>query len=150
MLSTPCFLVSMVGGRKRKDWRELESIGDAARRLLAKMDERKQHTATKASERLTQGSDKSQAFPALSLAWENADGASARGSGALKRRPQSTPVREDTGDHAAERGGNSSGLGGWRGCAFCGFPISAPPPPRGRSDGAGGQGRGFAVGGREE
>jgi|SRR6185369_5404319 len=88
------------------NWRETESMEDAARRLIGVLDER-----AKKRKHLAGGCMGPAEIADRPLSPdENADGASARGSGALKRRPQSTPVREDTGDHAAERGGNSSGL----------------------------------------
>jgi hypothetical protein len=72
----------MVDGHKRKGWRELESTADAVKRLTAMIDERNAKRRLAGAETPAEIQD----FP-----WspgKNADGASDRGSGTLKRRPQ--------------------------------------------------------------
>jgi hypothetical protein len=96
----------MAGRYTRKDFRDFETLGDAARRLIGVMDER----AKKRKAAGGLGVDRHQFADRPMSPDENGPSESDRGSGSLDRSGQLAPVREGTGDHTAERGGNDSGL----------------------------------------
>src|SRR5690349_11196803 len=97
--------VENMSGGQRKDWREYETMEDAARRLIGVMDERAKRKAAGSL-----GVEPAEILNRPLSPDENGPSESDRGSGSLDRSGQLTPVREDTGDHAAARGGNGSGL----------------------------------------
>ncbi|RTM07433.1 MAG: hypothetical protein EKK31_11775 [Hyphomicrobiales bacterium] len=93
--------------QKRPDWRETESLSDAASRLLRVLDERKKRRLAGAETpaEIQQSRTYVPAYPG-----ENGREASAKnGSAALKPPGQLTPQREECGDHTLE-GGNGRGL----------------------------------------
>lgn len=134
----------MVEGR-RKDWRELESMEDAARRLLQELDERTQRKATE-RKTLAGGVRLGPAEirdPDVSPSGKAADSESA-GWGSLDRCPPVTQPREEGCDHVAGSDVCSNGLvaGGVSGLlrARIDFPMRPPAQPY-----AGPNGEGFTV-----
>ena len=101
-------MLLFMSNRRAEDWRELESMEDAARRLLQELDER---VRRKAAERL-QGSDRIRdQQPQLSPASaENAEERSLRGLGRLDAPPQQFTNREAAGDPVAGEGESGNGL----------------------------------------
>ncbi|TGR83313.1 hypothetical protein EN866_34250 [Mesorhizobium sp. M2D.F.Ca.ET.223.01.1.1] len=95
----------MENRHRRKDWREEESIEDAARRLLAELDER---VRRKASERL-EGSEKIADRP---WSQDERGGSESDGvTGSLDRCRQSTPTVGGNGGDPALEGVAERGLG---------------------------------------
>jgi len=101
-------MLLFMSNRRAEDWRELESMEDAARRLLQELDER---VRRRAAERLEASAKIQDQQPQLSPGRaEHADGASDGVSGSLKRRPQQFTNREAAGDPVAGEGGSGNGL----------------------------------------
>jgi hypothetical protein len=101
----------MAGSDKRKEpnWREAESMSDAASRLLRVLDERAKKRKNSAGEDLgrRQIADQPPQMSPTGLADERADGASDGVQVSLKRRPQLTDSREDVAGGLVKGGGQT-------------------------------------------
>jgi hypothetical protein len=110
--------------RKDRDWRETESMEDAARRLWRDWDERKAKKAAEGLERSAQFADQQPTRSLVGLADKGGLPERYRRLNALDGSPQFTAGREDMagGDPVAEVG-RSNGIGNAGGQA--GFGISS-------------------------
>jgi hypothetical protein len=109
-------MVAFMSNRSAKDWRETESLEDAAARLLAVLEQRVQKRKTLAGGGLGTSQDCSSRTYVPAYPGESGTEASANADhDALKPRCQSTQPREDGYDpvaHHCDEGSNGLGMGG--------------------------------------